>query len=61
MGADSRNPTVDREISRIARLISEGKATEARAAITTLSDEIGEDDPEITRARTLLDFMEGEA
>lgn len=61
MGADSRNPTVDNEISRIARLIRDRKANEARAAIKALSDEIGEDDPEITRARTLLDFMEGDA
>lgn len=61
MDTDSRNPTVENEISRIARLISDRKTDEAKAAIKMLSDEIGEDDPEITRARTLLDFMEGDA
>lgn len=61
MDTKARNAGVDEKISRIARLISDGKGEEARAAIKTLSDEIGEDDPEITRARTLLDFMEGDA
>jgi predicted ATP-binding protein involved in virulence len=61
METDSRNPTVEKEISRIARLISDRKIDEAKAAIKILSEEIGEDDPEITRARTLLDFMEGDA
>jgi predicted ATP-binding protein involved in virulence len=61
MDTKARNAGVEKKISRIARLISDGKAEEAKAAIKTLSDEIGEDDPEITRARTLLDFMEGDA
>ena len=61
MDTKARNAGVEDKISRIARLISDGKAEEAKAAIKTLSDEIGEDDPEITRARTLLDFMEGDA
>lgn len=60
MFTDSRNPAVEKEINRVARLIADGKSEEAKAAIKTLSDEIGEDDPEITRARTLLDFMEGD-
>lgn len=61
MDTKSRNAGVDETISRIAKLIGDGKANEAKAAIKTLSDEIGEDDPEITRARTLLDFMEGDS
>jgi predicted ATP-binding protein involved in virulence len=61
MDAKARNAGVEDKIAEIARLIGDGKANEARAEIKTLSDEIGEDDPEITRARTLLDFMEGEA
>ena len=60
MFTNSRNPAVEKEINRVARLIADGKSEEAKAAIKTLSDEIGEDDPEITRARTLLDFMEGD-
>lgn len=61
MDTKSRNAGVEETIGRIAKLIGDGKADEAKAAIKTLSDEIGEDDPEITRARTLLDFMEGDA
>ncbi len=61
MDTKARNAGVENKIGEIARLIDDGKASEARAAIQTLSDEIGEDDPEITRARTLLDFMEGDA
>lgn len=61
MGTKSRNAGVEDAISRIAKLIAEGQVSEARAAIKKLSEEIGEDDPEITRAMTLLDFMEGNA
>lgn len=61
MDTSSRNASVDKKISKIAKLIDEKKTKEAKAAISTLSREIGEDDPEITRAKTLLDFMEGDA
>jgi predicted ATP-binding protein involved in virulence len=61
MNTDSRNPAVEEEIGHIAKLIADHKNAEARAAIEALSEEIGADDPEITRARTLLDFMEGDA
>ncbi|MBX4916720.1 AAA family ATPase [Rhizobium bangladeshense] len=61
MGTKSRNAGVEDAIGKIARLIGDGRGEEAKAAIKRLSAEIGEDDPEITRARTLLDFMEGDA
>lgn len=61
MDTRSRNEGVEDKITRIAQLISDGKAEDARAEIKSLSLEIGEDDPEITRALTLLDFMEGDA
>lgn len=60
MDTKSRNASVEDTIAKIAKLIGSGKAEEARAAIKTLSEAIGEDDPEITRAITLLDFMEGD-
>ena len=60
MDTKSRNAGVEDTIARIAKLIGDGKADEARAAIKTLSEAIGEDDPEIARAITLLDFMEGD-
>lgn len=60
MDTKSRNADVEDTIAGIAKLIGDGKADEARVAIRTLSEAIGEDDPEITRAMTLLDFMEGD-
>lgn len=61
MDTEARNAGVEDAIGKIAKLIGDGKADEAKEAIRNLSDEIGEDDPEIIRARTLLDFMEGDA
>lgn len=61
MDTVSRNQAVEREIARIAKLISDRKSIEARQAIEALSNKIGANDPEITRARTLLDFLEGDA
>lgn len=61
MDTRARNPVVEEEIGRIAKLIADRKSMEARAAIDALSEEIGADDPEIIRARTLLDFVEGDA
>jgi predicted ATP-binding protein involved in virulence len=61
MNIDSRNPAVEEQIGRIAKLIADHKGAQARAAIEALSNDIGAEDPEITRARLLLDFMEGNA
>jgi hypothetical protein len=61
MDTGARNPEIEQEIGRIAKLIANHESDEARAAIGVLSDQIGADDPEITRAHMLLDFMEGDA
>jgi predicted ATP-binding protein involved in virulence len=61
MDTGSRNPMIAQEISQIAKMISDGKNAQARKAIEALSGALGTDDPEIVRASTLLDFMEGEA
>ena len=61
MDTKSRNAGVEARIARIAKLIGDGKASAARDEIKQLSTDIGEDDPEITRAMTLLDFLEGDA
>ena len=58
MDTKPRNAGVDAEISRIATLIADGKRDEAKAAISALSDQIGDDDPEITRALVLMTFMD---
>jgi predicted ATP-binding protein involved in virulence len=61
MDTDARNVAIEEEIAKIAKLIGDRKRAEAREAIEKLAAEIGADDPEIVRARTLLDFMEGDA
>jgi predicted ATP-binding protein involved in virulence len=61
MDTDARNVAIEEEIAKIAKLIGERKRAKAREAIEKLAAEIGADDPEIVRARTLLDFMEGDA
>lgn len=58
MGTKPRNAGVDMKLEQIAALIGEEKKAEARNAIDALAKEIGEGDPEITRARLLLDFMD---
>jgi len=60
MDTSSRNPLVEQEIGLIAKLIAEENTEGAKAAIEKLSNKIGEDDPEITRARTLIEFMDGD-
>lgn len=61
MDTAPRNTVVEERLANIAKLIADHKVAEAREAIEALSNQIGADDPEITRARTLLDFMEGDA
>lgn len=58
MGTSPRNIDVDDEIARIANLVGDGKRAAAEAAIARLAEKIGDSDPEITRARGLLTFMD---
>ena len=58
MNTRPRNARVDDVMATIAALIAQGKEAEARSAIDALAEEIGDSDPEITRARLLIDFMD---
>lgn len=58
MDTPPRNGEVDATLGQIAALIAEGKEEEARSAIEGLAEKIGESDPEVTRARLMLDFMD---
>ena len=59
MGSTSRNSDIEGQIKEISQLISRKKFDSAKDEIKELSFKIGEDDPEITRALTYLDFMKG--
>lgn len=58
MSTKPRNAGVEDKLTKIAKLIGEEKEAEARKAIATLAEEIGDSDPEITRAKLLLDFLD---
>lgn len=59
MGAPVRNRQVDGELKALFKLIDRERFDEARAAIATLESELGEDEPELTRASSLIRFLEG--
>ena len=59
MDADSRTRNVDELLTRISHEIDEGRFEQARFSLSSLSDILGEDDPEVVRLRTLLDLLEG--
>lgn len=57
MDTKPRNAKVEEKLNTIAELIDQGNEAKARSEIESLAKAIGEDDPEITRARMLLEFM----
>ncbi len=60
MGADPRTQKVDVLLSQVSHEVSNQRYESARELLAQLVDRLGENDPEVTRIRTLLDFMEGE-
>ena len=61
MGTPPRAETVNDLLSRISRTIGDDRYGEAGDLLNDLTNRLGEDDPEVTRIRTLLDFMTGDA
>lgn len=59
MGAPVRNRQVDNELKALFDLIDQERFDDARAAIATLEHKLGEDEPELTRASSLIRFLEG--
>jgi len=59
MGAPVRNRQVDSELSALFKMIDDEMFIEARAAIATLESKLGKDEPELTRASSLIRFLEG--
>lgn len=57
-GAPQRDPSVESLIHEIAVAIDRDKFDEARTLITDLEKKVGSDDAEVTRARSLIKFME---
>jgi predicted ATP-binding protein involved in virulence len=57
-GASERDPEIESRIHRIAEVIDAERFDEARQLISSLEEQIGKDDAEIVRARSLINFME---
>lgn len=60
MDTERRTHEVQEILTSISHHISKSRFTEARATLQTLIAVLGEDDPEVTRITTLLEFMEDE-
>jgi predicted ATP-binding protein involved in virulence len=60
MKVNSRNEQLDQELSQLFEQIDLEKFPNARRLIKHIAIKLGENDPEITRARSLISFLEGE-
>ena len=60
MDADPRAQEVEELLSQLSREVGKQQFARARELLAQLVDRLGENDPEVTRVSTLLDFMEGE-
>lgn len=59
MEADPRAEEVSRLLSQLSQEIGKQRLDNAHTLLDRLVERLGEGDPEVTRIRTLLDFMEG--
>jgi energy-coupling factor transporter ATP-binding protein EcfA2 len=60
MGARIRNTRIDDELRVLFDLIDADQFDEARAKLASLEEALGSDEPELTRAGTLIRFLEGD-
>jgi predicted ATP-binding protein involved in virulence len=60
MGAEDRNREVSERLHTLFELIDAEDFAAARQTIATLSDKLGESEPELTRARSLIKFLAGD-
>ena len=60
MKADPRTQKIEALLSQVSQEVGKQRYERARELLAQLVDQLGENDPEVTRIRTLLDFMEGE-
>lgn len=61
MEADPRTEDVKALLSKISRMIRNDEYENVDALLAELSGQLGENDPEVTHIRTLMDFMTSEA
>ena len=59
MGSQVRNRQVEGELKTLFELIDREEFDDARIALAALERRLGEDEPELTRASSLIHFLEG--
>lgn len=60
MDAEPRAAEVDTLLNEVSREVGKQRYDNARELLAQLVERLGENDPEVTRITTLLEFMEGE-
>ena len=60
METDPRNAEIEELLKSVSLKVRKQEYESARELLAVLVSRLGEDDPEVTRIGTLLDFMEGE-
>jgi predicted ATP-binding protein involved in virulence len=61
MGTNSRNDSVEDLLARLFKSIDDEQFETARQLLLEVETQIGSDDPEVTRARSLMTFLESNA
>jgi hypothetical protein len=59
MGSDPRAKEVQSLLTEVSQMIGTHQFDQARRLLSQIVEQLGENDPEVTRIRTLLDFVEG--
>jgi predicted ATP-binding protein involved in virulence len=60
MGARIRTQEVERNLKMLFELIDDERFDQAREKLASLEESLGSDEPELTRANTLIRFLEGD-
>ena len=58
MGTRSRNQSVEDALTQLFKFIDDEDFDSARSLLTEVEVKLGSDDPEVTRARALMAFLE---
>jgi predicted ATP-binding protein involved in virulence len=60
MGVESRREAMTEQLDELSRIIEQENFAEARVKIAQLAQVLGENDPELTRASTMIEFLEAD-
>ena len=60
MDAPPRTSAVEDLLTKVSQEVGKQRLEQARKLLAQLVDRLGENDPDVTRITTLLDFVEGE-